>query len=222
MSFGAIYAVFALLLFEEVRMILLLLPPMWEAALVLEVAAVCEGGYEGVRLPIGAHLMTVREFVGLAAVVLPVMRVKAHFAVMVVFSVRTPNCFKMVQVKIGINFVFFDHFHGKLRLIVSERAKFLVLALDWTFQIRSAKLCFVLIWVVEFFYSVVRTLAVIAVLAIIDVGRGAATACNFGTNFWLVGAEISPSIFVDVMVVWTALHIMFVIDVGTNQGLEKI
>jgi hypothetical protein len=94
------------------------------------VAAVCERGDEGIRLPIRAHFVTVREFVGFAAVVLPVMCVKTHFAVMVIFSVRTPNSFKMVKIEIRINFVFFDHFHRKLRLIVSERAKFLVLALN--------------------------------------------------------------------------------------------
>jgi hypothetical protein len=75
---------------------------------------------------------------------------------------------------------------------------------------------------VKFFYAVVRTLAVIAILAIIDIWRGTATSNYFMANFRLVRAKTSPSIFVDVVKVRTSLHIMFVIDVRTNQRLEKI
>ena len=113
-SLGAINAMFALLLFEETGMVFLLFPPVGEAALVLEWAAICEGGNKCVRLPIRAHFVTIREFVGLAAVVLPVVGVKANFAVMVIFFIRTPNCFEMVQIEICVNFVFFDHFYRKL------------------------------------------------------------------------------------------------------------
>jgi hypothetical protein len=71
---------------------------------------------------------------------------------------------------------------------VSERAKFLVLALNWTFQVRSAEFRLVLVRMIKFFYAVVRSLAIIAVLAIINVWRGAANSCNFWANFWLVRA----------------------------------
>lgn len=110
-SFGAVYAVLALLLLEEARMILLLLPPVREAALVLEVAAVSEGGDEGVRLPVRAHFVAVRELVGFAAVVLPVVSVETHFAVVVIFFVGAPHCLEMVQVEVRVDFVFLDHFH---------------------------------------------------------------------------------------------------------------
>lgn len=113
-SFGAIYAMFALLLFEETGMVFLFFPPVGEAALVLERAAVCKRSNKCVRFPIRAHFVTIRKFVGLAAVVLPVVGVKANFAVMVIFFIRTPNCFEMVQIEICVNFVFFDHFYRKL------------------------------------------------------------------------------------------------------------
>jgi len=123
-------AMLALLLLEEAGMILLFFPTVGVAALVLKRAAVYEGSDKCVGLPIRAHFVAVGEFVRLAAIVLPVMSVKTCFAVVVIFFVRAPNCFKMVQIKICVNFVFFYHFNRKLRLVMCKRAKLLVLTLN--------------------------------------------------------------------------------------------
>lgn len=104
----AVGAVLTLLCLEEIRVVLLFLPPVTVHALVLIGTALLIRADEVVDLPVGAHLALVSESGGAPTEVLPVMRVHTDFPVVVVLPVRTPNCLEQEHVIVHIDFVLLD------------------------------------------------------------------------------------------------------------------
>ena len=125
-----------------------------------------------VCFPIRTHLRRVGEHGRLPSVVLPVVRIDANFAIMVVIFVRAPHCFEVVHVKVHIDGVFFDQLDTQLLASVRKRTVLTILTLfagrlgtDTVcggVEIRSAELRLVFIRMIKFFHSVVRSLALIS------------------------------------------------------------
>lgn len=162
----AVGAVLTLLRLQEVRVVFLLLPPVTVSALVLIRATLLVRADKVVHLPVRTHLALVSECGGSSAEVLPIMSVHADLAVVVVFSVRTPHCLKQEHVEVHVDMVLFDQLDGELPVTVSERAEFLIVA--WgspRLEIRRAKLCLVLVGVVELLDTVVSPIAAVAFAA---------------------------------------------------------
>jgi len=51
------------------------------------------------------------------------MGVDAHLAVMVVILIRTPHCFKMIEIEVHVYIVIFNQLNGKLFSAMGEAAK---------------------------------------------------------------------------------------------------
>ena len=92
------------------------------------------------------------------------MGIDAGFPIVVILSVRAPNCFKVEHIEVHVNFILFNHFNGQLGLAVRKRAKLLILTLGRLprFEVGGAELGFVFVWVVEFFNSIVGSVTGIA------------------------------------------------------------
>jgi len=101
----------------------------------------------------------------LTAIVLPVVRIDASLAIVVVFAVRTPDRFEVEEVKVHVYRVLLDQLHRDLALTVREGAILFVVAdiLRPRAQIRRAELCLVLIRMVKFFNSVMGAFTGVAV-----------------------------------------------------------
>lgn len=99
--------VFAFFEFEEVRVVLLLFPPVTILALVLVYTSFCIAHYEVVCFPVGTHFLHVTKNSWLSSIILPIMGVNADFAVMVVVSVRAPYSLEVVHVEIHVDDILF-------------------------------------------------------------------------------------------------------------------
>ena len=64
--------------------------------------------YEIVHLPIGTHLAGVYKSGRPPAEILPVVRVDTDFTVVVIFSIRAPDCLEVEHVEVHINVVLFN------------------------------------------------------------------------------------------------------------------
>lgn len=93
---------------EIVRMEFLFLPSMRIGTPVFKRASVFVTCDEILGLPILAHIFAVREYLGLPPVVLPVVCIYANIALMVIFPVRTPYCFKMKDIEVQVGFKFLN------------------------------------------------------------------------------------------------------------------
>ncbi len=98
----------ALFYFKVVWMKFLLLPSMTIRTFVFIVTAIFIRGYEAFCVPILAHILLVIKNVRLSSVILPIMCIDANISFMIIFSIRTPYCLKMKQVKIHVWFKFFN------------------------------------------------------------------------------------------------------------------
>lgn len=87
---------------EEVRMELLLLPPVAELTPVVILAPVFIGRNELLGMPVRAHVLAIGEDRRLAAVVLPVVGVNAHIPLMIILSVGTPYGLEVKDIEIHI------------------------------------------------------------------------------------------------------------------------
>lgn len=86
---------------KVLRMILLLLPPVREAASVLMRASVSIGLDEVLGLPLFALLLLVLEAVRLPSEVLPIVGIDAHISRVGGVTIWTPDRLKMEHVEIG-------------------------------------------------------------------------------------------------------------------------
>lgn len=100
-----------LLYLKVIRMKLLFLPSMTKLTLILECAAILIRCNEVLGMPFLTHILRVTEDRRLPSVVLPVVCVYAYVTLMVVFSVRTPNCLEMEYVEVHIWFKLFYQFY---------------------------------------------------------------------------------------------------------------
>jgi len=121
----------ALLGFEEVRMVLLLLPAVGEQTVVLILAALSVLVDEAVGTPLLAEVLGVVEYVGLAAVVLPVVGVYARLAVVVILTIGAPDCFEVEDIEIIIRQVLLNKLDRELISRVSEAAVVSILTRRW-------------------------------------------------------------------------------------------
>jgi hypothetical protein len=99
----------AFLELKEVRVVLLLLPPMGCLTHVLQLAPIHVSSNELLGLPATAHFRLVLENRGLASVVLPVVGVYTGLPIMrVVVSVGAPHSFEVVEIKVHVYVVVFN------------------------------------------------------------------------------------------------------------------
>jgi hypothetical protein len=119
----------ALIKFEKVRMILLLLPAMRLLASVLLLTTVSVRANEVISLPIRAYVSTVSKYLRFTAIVLPVVRIDTHFPIVIIISVGAPHCFEMVKVEIHVHFVVLNQFNWELFSAMSEATEFPILTL---------------------------------------------------------------------------------------------
>ena len=167
--FLAVLSMLAFFYLKEVWMIFLLFPSMRILALVLIRTAFGIRSNKVICLPIRTHFTWIWEYWRLSSVVLPVMCVYTYFSVMVVLSVRAPNCFEVEHVEIHVDFVLFNKFDWEFSFTVCKGAKFLILTfcvLIWL-KIPRAELSFVLIRVIKFFNSIMCLITTITVDAIL-------------------------------------------------------
>lgn len=202
-GFLAVGAVLALLDLELFRVILLLLPAVRKHALVLVGAALRVRSDRFVHAPVGAHLALVDKCGRPATEVLPVVGVDADFAVVVIFPIRTPHSLEVEHVEVHVYLVLLDQLYGKFALVVRERTVLLVFARRAPhLEIRRAELGLVLVWVIEFFNTVMRSLTVVLLRAILVL------AGHVRTDLRLVSTEWPPPVFVIVVVEWAALQVV--------------
>ena len=158
-------AMFALLFLKEVGVILLLLPAVRLPALVHLGAPLGVGCDDAVCVPGLTHLARVGVELRLAPVVLPIVRVDAGFAVVVVFLVRAPHGLEVEKVKVHVDCVLLDQLDGQLTLAMCKRAVFFILTrvfYAWV-EVAVAKLRLVLVRMIELFNPIVRTVARISI-----------------------------------------------------------
>ena len=118
--------VLALFSFKKLRMVLLLFPSMWITTLILLRTSIRVRSDDLICLPILTHLLGVAVEWRFPPEILPIVCIHACLAVMVIFPVWTPYCFKMEQIKIHVYHILLYQLHRDLTFIVSERAKFKV------------------------------------------------------------------------------------------------
>jgi hypothetical protein len=169
MGFLADCPVQALLNLEIIRMEFLFLPSVAERAFVFKLATVFIWCNEVFRVPIGAHFLLVLEYRRFSPIVLPVMGIYAYVPLMVIFSIRTPHCLKMKDVKVHVRFKFLNELDWDFVLSMCERAKFSIFTILARLKIGRAEFSFVFVWMIELFDSVVRFLAVLSIRAVLMV-----------------------------------------------------
>jgi len=118
----------------------------------------------------------------------------------IILSVWAPDSLEVEHVKIHIDFILLYQLDRELALIMSKGAVFLILTW-WAphLKIRRAKLGFVLIWVIEFFNTIMGSLTVILLGAILVFTN------HIGTNFGLVSTQRPAPVLIKVVVEWAAL-----------------
>ena len=94
-------------------MVLLFLPAVRIGTQILIWAPLHVARNEIARFPLGAHFGRVREHRRSASIILPVMRIDANFAIVIIFSIRTPHRLEMIHVKVHVNIVQFNHIDGE-------------------------------------------------------------------------------------------------------------
>jgi len=121
-----------------------------------------------VLLSLPALALRVRVFkgVGSTAVVLPVVSIHAQVALMLFVRVGTPHRLEVEHVEIGVPIHLIEDVDAKFGFMVCEGTNATVLTLPNLVWVGRAKLCFVLLRVVEVFHSVVAPDALIALLAL--------------------------------------------------------
>lgn len=181
--FFAVGSMLTLFNFEEVWMIFLLLPAMRVQALILIRTPFRVRAYKVVNLPVWTHFARVKERRRPATEVLPVVCINTDFTIVIILSVGAPDSLEVEHVKIHIDLILLYQLDRELALIMSKRAVFLVLT-RWAphLEIRRAKLSFVLIWVIEFFNTIMGSLAEVLLGAIL------VFANHIWTNFGLINA----------------------------------
>lgn len=113
--------------------------------------------------PIIALIFRVVIKLRLPSEILPVMRVDTLIPEVVSFVVRTPYGFEMKHVKIRILFKFIYQLYWNFGFWMSERAIFTIFTFTSAINIGWTKLCFIFIWMIKFFYPIVRLLTSISV-----------------------------------------------------------
>ena len=113
--------------FEEIRMVLLLLPSMRLLTSILLRTSISVRANKMISLPVITHSCRISKYLWLASIILPVMRVNAHLSVMIIISVWTPDGFEVIKVEVHIYFVIFNQFDRKFFTGVSKAAIFRIL-----------------------------------------------------------------------------------------------
>lgn len=108
MGFLAIIPMQALLHLKELRVELLLFPPVAELALIVILAPVLIGGNEIFCVPILTDILGIAEYRGLPSIVLPVVSINTDVSLVIILSVRAPDRLKMEDVEVHIWFEFFN------------------------------------------------------------------------------------------------------------------
>lgn len=205
----------ALFNFKIVWMELLFLPTMTILTSVLKLASIFIRGNKSFCMPILTHIFGVVKNGGLPSIILPVMCVNTDISFMIVFSVWAPYCFEMKKIEIHIRFKFFNQFNRKFIFGMSKGAKFTILAFLQILQVRRTEFGFILVWVVEFFNSVVCFITVVTIGAFLMV-------FNIPALFWLVKSKSSSSIFLIVVIVWAFFKIVPLRVNSASYCLEQV
>lgn len=211
---GALLTVFAGVELVVLGVVLLLLPAVALQALVLVLTAILVLVDELPGAPVRALVSGVDVELGLAAEVLPVVREDALVSLVVVLVVGTPHCLEVEHVEIRVQVEAVNQLHRDLSLRVRERAVLPVLALARPVNIGGAKLCLVLVWVVEFFDAVVRLLAGVAFGAVSPFD-------DVSAHLRLIGAQGPALVLLLVVVVGAALKVVGVRIDAARLHLEE-
>lgn len=195
------FTVEALLDFKIIRMKFLLLPPVTIRASIFILTTVFIWCYKSLGMPVLTHIFRIVKNRWFSSIVLPIMCINTNISLMVIFSIWTPNCFKMEQVKIHIRFKFFNKFYWQFIFWVSKWAKFSIFTFFHIFQIRRTKLSLIFIRMVEFFNSIMGFVTVVTKWTIL-------VAIYIRTFFWLVKSKWSSSVLFVIMIIRTFFQIM--------------
>lgn len=191
----------ARLYLKKVRMKLLFFPSMAVRTFIFELASILIRSNEVFCMPVCAHLLCICENCWLSPIILPVMSIHTHVPFVVIFSVWTPYCFEMEDIKIHIRFKFFNELDRQIVLLMCERTEFTIFAFRIPIQVWRTEFCFIFVRMIEFFNSVVSLIAWVLIRAFLMI-------FNIPTFFWLIKSQWSSPIFFIVVIKWTLFKIM--------------
>lgn len=152
---------------KVLRMILLLLPPVREAASVLMGASVSISLDEVLGLPLFALLLLVLEAVRLPSEVLPIVGIDAHISRVRGVAIWTPDSLKMEHVEIGAvdslvrgltilcGMELMYKIYCDLVLRVSESTHISIVTRLYTRWVALAEFHLILFWVIKLLYPIV-------------------------------------------------------------------
>ena len=183
---------------KEVRMKFLLLPTVTIRTFVFILASILVRCNEIFRMPMSTHLFCIRKNRRLSSIVLPIVSIHTYITFMIIFSIWTPYCLKVKDIKVHIRFKFFNEFHRQFTLGMGKWAKLSILTFWVPIQVRRTELCFVFVRMVELLYSVVSLITGILIRAFLVV-------FDIPTLFGLIKTQRSSSVLLIVMIVWTFL-----------------
>lgn len=149
-------------------------------------------------MPIWTHIFGIVENRRFSSIILPVVCVYTNISLVIIFPVRTPNCFKMKDIKIHVWLKLFYQFYWELSLLMSEWTELPVFTFLEVFKVRRTKLSLVFVRMIKFLNSIVSFITTVSVRALLMI-------FNIPTFFWLVVSKRSSPIFFIIMIIWTFL-----------------
>lgn len=160
------------------------------------------------------------------------MSIYAYFAVMVVVTVGTPHRFEVKHVKVHIYYIILDKFYWEFFTSMRERTKIWVVALVWNIlvpllwihvQVECTKFCLVFVGMIKFLNSIVRFFTAITVGTVtLKISLGTFWPNYIWTHFRLVSSEGPPSVFLEVVIVWTFLSVMILRILRARVHFKKV
>ena len=161
-------AVIAFIRLIIIGMEFLLLPTMAETAFKLIWTALTITCDNISGRPVGAQFFGIREYLRFSPEILPIVRINANVPLMIILVIRTPNCFEMVQVEIGITSEIFNQFNSDFFTWMSERAELSIFTfVSCAGVIRRAEFGLVFVRMVKLFNTVMREWTLFSVCALL-------------------------------------------------------
>ena len=184
--------------------VLLLFPAVGSGTAVLIRAAVGILADEVFSLPVLAKVRLVSIVLRLATEILPIVSIDAQFLI-VVIGERTPGCFEVKHIEVGIRLHSMQQIYRQLLLGMGECAKQRpILTRVDMIRIALTKLRLVLLWMIKLLHSVMRQLTAIPHGTLVPLGsRG-----DHGAHAASILAQVPSPILGIVMIVQAPLWIV--------------
>lgn len=182
-------------------MIFLFFPTMTMLTFELIWTAIFVASYKLAWTPILALIFWIKIQLGLPSEILPVMRIDTRISDMFGLIVRAPYRLKVEHVEVKIFLELINQLYWYLRFWVCKWTIIPIFTLTCTIYVRRTEFRFILIRVIELFYSVMSFCAKISIGTLFSL-------CNVLAHFRLISSQRSSLIFLLIMIIWTSFEVV--------------